>query len=68
MGDGPTAGGLLMPALIRTLDWDSDKVRCSTCGFPWAEHPTVTRGGTDHFCIVVPNVRAVRWVKEEIRP
>lgn len=56
----------MTPALIRTLEWDTDKVRCTTCGLPWAEHPKSLEEG--YFCIVVPNVHAVWWAKEEIRP
>ena len=32
-------------------------VTCLQCGMPWAEHPSTTPGGTDHFCISVPVVK-----------
>ncbi len=33
-------------------------VTCLTCGMPWSEHPSTTPGGTDYFCIVVPEAKA----------
>lgn len=51
-------------ALVRTLEFDTDKVRCTTCGFPWAEHPHSSDEG--YFCIVLPGIRPAKWIQDVV--
>ena len=52
-------------AIVKRIETSLEMIRkayggvtCLQCGMPWAEHPSTTPGGTDHFCISVPVVKA----------